>query len=222
MKMLRAVIFDMDGLMVDTEYLHHTSFKKVLEQYGVNPVPNIHGVIHVSGVSAEANWELFKEKYNFNADTAELTRSKHKIHLKLLKNNVVPMPGLFELLKDIKEHGYRISIASSSALEQINLIVNRLGITNFFDAITSGEEVTSGKPAPDIFLKAAAKLGIEPTQCVVLEDAMNGMKAAKAANMHAVVVPNKFTKHENFDTADLIVASLKELDSTRLDSLFIS
>lgn len=220
--MLRAAIFDMDGLMVDTEFLHHESFKKALERFGIHPTSNAQGVIHVSGISAEANWERFRKQYGFDVDNAELSRIKHEIHLKLLQEKVEAMPGLLELLKDLKKSGYKTAIASSSVRKQINLIVDRLGITDFFDAITSGEEVVNGKPAPDIFLKAAAKLDIKPEECVVLEDAMNGMKAAKAANMYAIVVPNRFTKHENFEKADLVVSSLKEVDSTRLASLPIS
>jgi beta-phosphoglucomutase len=219
--MLRAVIFDMDGLMVDTEHLHHESFKAVLEGYGVKPVSNNQGVIHIAGVSAEANWEHFKKQYGFDADTVELTKKKHRTHLKLLQGKVEAMPGLSELLEDLKKNGCMIAIASSSVREQIDLIVNRLGIMGFFDAITSGEEVVNGKPAPDIFLRAAAKLGVEPTECVVLEDAMNGMKAAKAANMYAVVVPSEFTKDEDFSGADLKVSSLRDIDNRRLAGLIL-
>ncbi len=219
---MHAVIFDMDGLMVDTENLHHESFKKALERYGVRPIPNAQGVIHVSGVSAEANWERFKKQYNFDADVVELTKIKHEIHLKLLQDKVEAMPGLFELLENLKKNGYKLAIASSSVRTQINLIIDRLDIADFFDAITSGEEVTKGKPAPDIFLKAAAKLKTEPEECIVLEDAMNGMKAAKAANMCTIVVPNKFTQHEDFTAANLVVSSLEEINSERVAALITS
>lgn len=219
--MLRAVIFDMDGLMIDTEHLHHESFKTVLEQYGITPVPNAMGVIHISGISAEANWEHFKKQYGFSADTQELTKAKNDAHLKLLENKVEAMPGLLDLLKNLKANGYKVGIASSSIREHINLIVSRLGIADFFDAITSGEEVDNGKPAPDIFLKAAAKLGMNPAECVVLEDAMNGMRAGKAAGMYVIVVPNEFTQDEDFSAADLRVSSLKEVNDERLVALAV-
>lgn len=96
-----------------------------------------------------------------------------------------------------------------------------MGIADFFDEITSGDEVTNGKPAPDIFLKAAAKLRTQPTECIVLEDAMNGMRAAKAAGMYAVVVPNEFTENEDFSGADLRISSLNDINGERLATLTI-
>jgi beta-phosphoglucomutase family hydrolase len=219
--MLRAVIFDMDGLMIDTERLHHESFKTVLEQHGITPVPNAMGVIHTSGISAEANWEHFKKEYALDADTEELTKAKNDAHLKLLKTKVEAMPGLLGLLKNLKANGYKVGIASSSIREHIDLVTDRLGIGGFFDAITSGDEVTNGKPAPDIFLKAATKLGAKPAECVVLEDAMNGMRAGKAAGMFVIVVPNEFTKNEDFGMADLIVSSLADVNGEKLATLAI-
>lgn len=219
--MLRAVIFDMDGLMIDTEHLHHESFKTVLEQYGITPAPNKMGVIHISGISAEANWEHFKKQYGFSADTRELTNAKNNAHLKLLKNKVEAMPGLLGLLKNLKANGFKMGIASSSIHEHIDLVVSRLGIADFFDAITSGEEVSNGKPAPDIFLKAAAKLGMDPAECTVLEDAMNGMRAGKAAGMYVIVVPNQFTQDEDFSEADLRVSSLEEVSGEKLAAVVI-
>src|SRR5687768_6372911 len=94
--MFRAAIFDMDGLMIDTERLHHESFKAVLEQHGITPVPNALGVIHISGISAEANWDRFKQQYGFEGNTEELTNSKNSIHLKPRPNycRLCPvMPG---------------------------------------------------------------------------------------------------------------------------------
>lgn len=217
--MLRAVIFDMDGLMVDTELLHHESFKKTLERYGVRPIPNAQGVIHISGISAEANWERFRRLYEFDVDATELTKIKHEIHLELLHEGVEAMPGLLELLEDLKKSGYKIAIASSSVRKQINLIVDHLGIADFFDVITSGEEVANGKPAPDIFLKAAHRLNVEPHECIVLEDASKGIQAAKAAGMYAVAVPNEFTQSESFGIADVIVPSLSRVNSDVLAPL---
>lgn len=152
----------MDGLMIDTERLHHESFKTVLEQYGITSVPNALGVIHISGISAEANWNYFKKQCGFSADTQELTKAKNDAHLKLLKNKVEAMPGLRDLLKNLKANGYKVGIASSSIREHIDLIVGRLGIADFFDAITSGEEVAKWKTGTRHIFKSCRQIRYKP------------------------------------------------------------
>lgn len=209
----------MDGLMIDTERLHHESFKAVLEEYGITPQPNKQGVIHISGISAADNWDRFKQQYGFEEDTTVLSRKKNELHYKFLKDKVTAMPGLIDLLKLLRANKFEIGIASSSIRPHIDLVVKTLGISNYIGAIASGDEVTHSKPAPDIFLKAASKLGVSPKECVVFEDAMNGMKAAKAAKMRVIVVPNIFTLHEDFTPADRVVPTLEKVNMEMLSSL---
>lgn len=217
--MLKAALFDMDGLMIDTEYLHHESFKAVLEEYGITPKPNKQGVIHISGISAEDNWNHFKQQYGFEEDTNVLTQKKNDLHYKFLKEKVTALPGLLQLLKELRSNDYEIAIASSSIQPHIDLVVKTLGIGEYFGAIVSGDEVAQCKPAPDIFLKAASKLGVPPSECVVFEDAMNGVKAARAADMHVIIVPNIYTSHEDFGAADKVMSSLEEIDMKLLSTL---
>lgn len=217
--MLKAALFDMDGLMIDTERLHHESFKAVLEEYGILPKTNKQGVIHISGISAEDNWNRFKQQYGLEENTDILTQKKNNLHYKFLKEKVTAMPGLRELLTKLRTHNYKMAIASSSIRSHIDLVVKTLNINDYFNAIVSGDEVSHSKPAPDIFLMAASKLGVTPQECVVFEDAMNGMKAANAAGMRVIVVPNPFTSHEDFSSADKIVSSLNKVDIGLLLSL---
>lgn len=209
----------MDGLMIDTERLHHESFKAVLEQYGITPVPNKQGVIHISGISAEDNWRRFKQQYEFEEDVDILSQKKNDLHYKFLKDKVAAMPGLIELLRVLRANGYEIAIASSSIRSHIDLVIKTLDVSDYIGAVASGDEVVHCKPAPDIFLKAASKLGVSPKECVVFEDAMNGMRAANAANMKVVVVPNEFTSHEDFSSADKVVPSLESVTMKLLSSL---
>jgi len=209
----------MDGLMIDTERLHHESFKAVLEEYGITPEPNKQGVIHISGISAEDNWGRFKQQYGLEESTDILTRKKNDLHYTFLKEKVVAMPGLLKLLRELHANDYEIAVASSSIRSHIDLVIKTLGISEYFGAIVSGDEVARCKPAPDIFLKAASKLGVARRECVVFEDAMNGMKAANAAGMYVVVVPNSFTVHEDFSSADRITSSLREINIGLLSSL---
>lgn len=217
--MLRAVNFDMDGLMVDTEYLHHKSFSAVLKKHEITPKPNKQGVIHISGVSAEANWERFMREHSFSADIHKLTDMKNKAQESLLQQEVRAMPGLGELIKDLKKRHIKIAIASSSVRNHINLITDSLRLTEYFDAIVSGEDIEQGKPAPDIYLRAAGELGVSPGECCALEDAMNGVRAAKSAGMKVVAVPNNFTQHENFDQADALVPTLLAVNAKLLSKL---
>jgi beta-phosphoglucomutase family hydrolase len=217
-----VVIFDMDGLMVDTERLHHESFSAVLKQYGVAPIPNEQGVIQVSGVSADTNWDNFKQRYGFTADNRELSRRKSEIHATRLRDEVKAMPGLLRLLGELRTHKIKLAIASSSIREHIGIVTDKLSIADYFDAIVSGEEVTHGKPAPDIFLRAAQRLGVVADQCVVLEDASSGVRAAGAAGMRVVAVPNEFTMHEDFSMADITVESLERIDVPLLTSFSLT
>jgi beta-phosphoglucomutase family hydrolase len=217
--MFQAVIFDMDGLMIDSERLHHRSFADVLGQYGVTPELNEKGIAHIQGISAGANWERFKKLYRFEADTRELTKKKQEIQLTLLCEGVSAMPGLIKLLQDLRKHHFKTAVASSSTRAHIDLVIKSLSISSLFDALTSGDEVVHGKPDPDIFLKAASKLGVDPKSCVVLEDAVHGIRAAKAANMYAIAVPNEFTEYEDFSIADMVIPSLEVISGRMLQGL---
>lgn len=130
------------------------------------------------------------------------------------------MSGLIDLLADLRRHSLTIAIASSSTREHIDLITDRLGISSYFNAIVSGEEVSHGKPAPDIYLKAATKLGISPRDCVALEDAVKGAQAASTAGMRVVAVPNELTCHEDFSFVDVVALSLRDINTRMLDTLF--
>src|SRR5690349_14203533 len=127
--MLKAALFDMDGLMIDTERLHHESFKAVLEEYGITPVPNEQGVIHISGISAADNWNRFKQQYGFEEDTETLSREKNELHYRFLEDKVTAMPGLIDLLKLLRANEFEIGIASSSIRSHIDLVVKTLGIS---------------------------------------------------------------------------------------------
>jgi len=218
--MLKAVIFDLDGTIADTERLHDQSFRIVLEKHGVKPAENNGGVIQISGMNAAANFDLFQKQYNFSADSNQLVKEKTEVYNKLLEQgNIAAMPGLYELLDNLKSGGIKMAIASSSTLHQIEIVIKALKILNYFDAFASGKEVKNGKPAPDVFLLAAEKLSVAPSDCVVIEDASSGVVAAKAAGMKVVTVPNEFTIHEDFGAADLVVKSLDELSSEKLKSV---
>lgn len=202
------IIFDMDGLMIDSELTQSISFKKVLEKHGIKIREKI---VQVLGVKVIENLEILKKKYQIKASTKQLFKEKNQIYDRLLKGKITTMPDLFGLIKLLKKAKFRLALASSSNHHHIQLVLKRLNLTNCFEATFSGEQVKKGKPNPEIYLKTAQKLGVRPDCCLVLEDAETGVKAAKNAKMKCIAIPNQYTRSQNFSRADLIVDSLREI-----------
>jgi HAD superfamily hydrolase (TIGR01509 family) len=205
--MVEAVIFDMDGLMVDTEPIQSESFERVLREHGAQPRRNNLGVIQTIGVTALDNWRRLRSKYNLNSSLEELVTRKREVYSELLPGRITPMPGLLPLIAMLEQRQIKKAIASSSSLDHINIVTKELELT--FDATVSGEHVERGKPHPDVFLKAAELLNVQPSGCVVLEDAESGVNGGKAAGMKVVAVPSRFTSDHDFTNANKVVPSLE-------------
>lgn len=217
--MIKAVIFDMDGIIIDSEPIQSKSYELVLQKYGITPEYNADGLIQVLGVHSEGNWKLLKNKHKISESVYKLKEKKQEVYLELIKNNLSPMPGLINLLKFFKKKSLPLAIASSSTPKQISIIVDLLKISDYFDVMISGEEVKRGKPHPDVFLEAAKKLGVKPETCLVLEDAETGVLAGKAAGMKVIAVKNKYTTTQDHSKADKIVHSLEEINEELINSL---
>lgn len=209
--MIKAVIFDMDGLMIETEHLQSISYEEVIKEYGKKPIINENGIVHPVGITARSIWKLLKDKYSIKEDVEILLSKKQKKYVEILKEQIIAKEGLLKLLKLLKAHKMKIAVASSSVLEHIELIVSELKIKQYFQALISGENLKKGKPHPDIFLKAAQYLDVKPSECLVLEDAEPGVMAGKRADMKVIAIPNKYTKSHNFSKADLTVNSLEDI-----------
>jgi len=214
--MIKAVIFDMDGLMVDTEPLYSKAMSQVAEKRGKSFTLDIKQKL--MGRRAIESLTIFKEQLGLNESPEELLREREEIYGKLLAQNVTPMPGLFKLLDLLNKLDIRKAIASSSKRKWIELIIHKLGILDQFEIIVSGEEIKHGKPDPEIYLLTSKKLNLAPEECLVLEDALSGVASAKAAKMKCITVPNQFTQGLDFSNADLVVNSLEEIDETILRS----
>src|SRR6185369_4003556 len=208
--MLKAVIFDMDGLMIDSEPIQSQAFEAMLRHHGAEPVLNESGLVQT--IASGNNYEDLKERYGLKASIEELKKYKRAVHTDLINQGVVPMPGLHNLLEILASHPVKLAIASSSNPGHIKLIMSQLGILDRFNVIASVADVPRGKPAPDVFLEAAHRLGVAPADCIVLEDALAGILGAKAAGMKAIAIPTRHTAHQDFTPADLVVSSLENLD----------
>lgn len=207
MKNIKAVIFDMDGLMVDTEPLSLRAFNLIFAKYGKQLSDEDNNNLYVGLSDTDATEDMVR-RYKLPISPKELAFAKHQVYQQILEKEVLPQPGLQDLLLRLRNTGYKTAIASGSLLEEIEIVINKLKIAKFIDAYCSASQVKNGKPAPDIFLKAAEKLGMEASECLVLEDAPKGVEAAKAAGMTCFAIPSKETKGQNFGGADRVLNSL--------------
>jgi len=217
--MLKAVIFDMDGVLIDSEPFHLIINKRIFGELGINV--SFEEYQTFIGTTFEYMWSTLKEKYGLPQSVAELVHMQASGITEYLKNEKVDaIKGVIDLLSLIKKENIKIGVASSSPKEVIELVINKLGISNYFRAIVSGEDFEKGKPAPDIFLEAARLLDTKPLNCVVIEDSEKGVKAAKAAGMECVGFQNYNTGDQDLNKADLIVDEYNSLKISNLKDLF--
>ena len=213
--MIKAIICDMDGLLSDTETLHIGSYKEVFRDLGIvfsDEIYKAHWIRDGKGIAD------YVREYNLHFDLDNIREMKKTAFLRLVKHEVQPMPGAASFLR--RFHGtYPLALASSSYRYGVDGVLAGLGLTHFFDHILSKECVTNLKPAPDIFLKAADKLGVSPEECVVLEDAEKGIRAAHAAGMYSIAIPTEYTISNEFSLASVICNSLDEVTHELIGSL---
>jgi HAD superfamily hydrolase (TIGR01509 family) len=202
-----AVIFDMDGLLVDTERLQFGASDLVLRDLRGVTLPR-EVMVSLVGLRSDQCWMRMKELYDLDESVEELEAAQSRYYAPMLREQSEAMPGARELIAALHAEGYPLAIASSSPLWQIDAVVERLGIRDVLRAVASGEEVAHGKPAPDVYLLAAERLGVAPERCVALEDSGPGTMAAKAAGMRVIAVPTAETASHSFAPADLVLSSL--------------
>jgi beta-phosphoglucomutase family hydrolase len=205
---ISAVIFDMDGLMFDTESLFHIAQAAIAAKRGKEFTYTIQA--KMMGQKSLHAIEIMLDELGLSDDPSEILRERDVHYAELLKTRSEMMPGLLELLDFLEAHHLCTAIASGSQRAWINFLLERFNLRDRFEVIVSSDEVERGKPSPDIFLKAVERLGLPASSCLVLEDALNGIRAAKAAGCRAVAVPSKFTAHQDFAEADLIISGLAD------------
>jgi HAD superfamily hydrolase (TIGR01509 family) len=185
---LTAIIFDMDGLMVDTEPLSRRAWAQVITPFGAVLSDEVYGRM-IGRRTMEAG-QILLEAADVPLSAEELVGRKTAVFDQILAQGVPIMPGLMKLHDEIARRGLPWAVATSSPRHHARLILTQLGLLDRCGAIAGGDEVADGKPAPDIYLLAAERLGIAPQQCLALEDSAPGCQSAAAAGMTVVAVPN--------------------------------
>jgi HAD superfamily hydrolase (TIGR01509 family) len=217
--MLRAVIFDMDGVLVDSEPYHHQAESRIFDALGIT-VPDDERRFFV-GMSGRKMWEMIKDRHAPDMSMEELLGFDRAQRLVFFRSigSIPPIPGVVRLMEGLRAHGLKIGLASSSIMELITLITGAAGIGKYFDILVSGEEVEHGKPAPDIFIRAATLLGVGARECVVIEDSENGVRAAKAAGIACVGFDNPGFRRQDLSMADLVIDGFNRLEIQMITNL---
>lgn len=215
----KAVIFDMDGIIVDTEPIQSQSIERLLHEYGISPIYQDNGLIHTVGISGDESYHSFMKKHNFNENLKIVQQKRRKIFEDIIKEGIVPMQGFTQLIKLLQKQKIKIGLASNRRYEHIILILEQLNIKEHFWTIVGPSEKRKHKPAPDIYLDAAKELEVSPKECIVIEDSETGIFSAKSAGMKIIAVPNPYTNHHDFSNADKIVSSLSDINMSLLQNL---
>ncbi|MYA00761.1 MAG: HAD family phosphatase [Chloroflexi bacterium] len=208
-----AVIFDMDGVLLDSEPLHYEAVRQALAEQGVDfPFDDYARYL---GTTLTSTWDELCERYPI---TMTLEQFEARYNADVLKQYQAGAPlirGARELVEQLREAGVPIAVASSSHRLWVNAALRGAGLSRYFDQTTAGDEVSMGKPSPEIYLKAAKKLGIDPARCIAIEDAPAGVESANAAGMKVVLVRSELTQDLNL-TSDWQVNDLTEFKLTWL------
>jgi len=212
--MIKAVIFDMDGVIIDSEPFHYKVFMKYTRsKFGLTiSDEEYNGFI---GTTNHSIYSILKEKYNIEGDLTTLIAEYEEKCLEFLLSatNERPIHGVDVLVKNLHQNKIKLAVASSSPKKVINIVLDMFDMNKFFDVKVSGQEVANSKPAPDIFLRAAELLNICPAECLVFEDSRNGVVAAKAAGMKCIAFYNPNSGQQDLSRADNMIESFAEVDS---------
>jgi len=206
-----AVIFDLDGVLADSEPWWNQIDAKLLAEHGVSYRGEYHR--NVLGVSYQLAVEFYKNAFHISASVEELMRRRGEIATDFFANRVDLFPFAKTTLAQLREMKLPLAVATSSVSASARPLLDRTGIRSLFSVVITGDEVQQGKPHPDIYVRAAEKLGISPEACLVIEDSLAGIAAGKAANMRVAAIPDRrFVDPREYEKeANYVIGSLSEI-----------
>jgi beta-phosphoglucomutase len=205
-----AVIFDMDGVLVDTYLAHYQSWLMMAEREGLS-FTEAEFAPTFGRTSREIIAHFWGDGRFDDAEIAALDALKEAAFREIIAENFPAMPGVKELLAALHENGFKLAVGSSGPPENVAMVVENLNSQHLFGSVVTGMDVTRGKPDPQVFLLAAERLKVPPSRCTVVEDARPGIEAAHAAGMKAVGLVSTGRTRQELAAADLLAATLAEL-----------
>ena len=215
---MQAVIFDMDGVLVDNSKVHDQTWQMMCQKYGrPEMVPLVREIF--GGTN-----KVFVERLLGITDTKrmnEIAIEKEALYREVFAASISAPDGLMNLLFELRKNNYRLAVGTSAPTENLDFVLDKLDIRNFFDILVDESQVTHGKPDPEIYLKSSNLLGIEPKNCLVIEDSVLGIEAAKAAGMKVVAITTSFTP-DKLVKADMIINNFNELTMIDVSSILNS
>ncbi len=212
-----AVIFDMDGVIVDSNPAHKIALKAFCKQHGYDlsdqeMIAKIYGRTNKDWIA-----NLFRDNLTWE-EQRKFAAEKEQLFREIYEKDIKPVNGLIPFLNDLKNNSVPRAIATSAPRSNVDFTIEKTGIESFFDIILDESHVTVGKPEPEVYLKTAEALDFDPSNCIVIEDSLSGVEAAKRAGCKVIAITTTHTADE-FDGVDLVIDDFTNLSVTQLSDL---
>ena len=209
--MIKAVIFDMDGVLINSQEQHYKIDLLTLKEIGTEGTREL--VEKFAGTRTGERFEKFREVLNFKTDIKTIIDIHTRLRDEVFENDGVEViDGVIDLIDDIRKNNILTAVASSSSYDLIYFVLDKMGARNKFDVVLSGSDMERGKPAPDIFLAAAEKLGVKADECLVIEDSGNGVEAASCAKMKIVGYINPTSGKQDLSKANKCISDYRKIN----------
>lgn len=214
--MIKAIIFDMNGVIIDDEHIHEMAFKNTLAKYGIELDHNTY-LEFFAGKTDNFGYENIAEKFGKNLPIDKLLEEKKRIYLELFPESKRDYPGVIKLINSLSNN-FVLALTSSSTRKEVDLIINEFGIKDNFKITISANDVKKGKPDPEPYIVTAEKIGLKPEECAVIEDSRSGVISAKAAGCYCIGITTTHSE-EDLAEADIIVNDFKSINSNLIKKL---
>ena len=218
--MLKAVLFDMDGVIVDTEPLHYKAYQKMFAKVGIEVSSEMY-----EGFTGQSTYGICKQlctHFNLELEPQELVQIKRNYFTKLFfdDDDLKLLDGVEKLINNYFDHGLTLVVASSASIFTINNVMKRFKLDRFFSNKLSGADLKASKPHPEIFINAAKAANALANECFVIEDSTNGVRAAHKAGIYCVAYKSEHSKNQDYTLADMLISDYKEITFERMHKKF--